>query len=231
MSDDVTVDKILFEDVTQETDYKVLAEKYEKWAEHYLNDEKLAYEVYPDGMVFMHSYEFRMLQSYVRQEHDSVLDVGCGQGIQLMYWLSKGFSTAWGCDISKLMVDACHERGLPCRQVDLNQPYLMMPYLPDGFDIVTCTHVLEHVQDPAGVVKELYRIAKDLVMIVVPVGESYKSESHIHKWNTPQELVDGLGIEEHWICSLEQVISKPEDVAMGQSCYIVVIYKQLSEGP
>jgi len=227
--DNVTVDELLFKDVSQETDDAVLADKYEEWAKHFIADEGLAYEVYPDGKIFVNSYEFRLLQTHIEQSHESILDVGCGRGVQLAYWLTKGFKVAWGCDISPTLVAECQKSGIACRQLDLNKPHLLMPYLPNGFDVVTCLHTLEHLKHPAQVVKELYRIAKELVIITVPVGESYWSESHINTWGNPQELIDGLGVEQHWSCSLEQVISKPKDVEHNYSCYILVIYKKLSE--
>jgi 2-polyprenyl-3-methyl-5-hydroxy-6-metoxy-1,4-benzoquinol methylase len=218
----------LFDDVGQETDHKVLAEKYEKHATLVLpNEEPIS--VHPDGMVFHPSYEFRMLQAYVKQHHDSILDVGCGRGLGMAYWMTKGFSTVWGCDVSETMIEECRKLGLPCREVDLNQPHLLLPYLPNGFDIVISTHVLEHVTNPAVVVKELYRVAKELVMIVVPRGRSYWSKGHINLFNSPEDVVNMLGIEEHWLCSLEEVISKPADVQAGYSCYSLVIYKDKSE--
>ncbi len=218
----------LFDEVDQETDWKVLADVYEEHAKIVLPKEG-PIAVQPDGMVFYPSYEFRLLQAYVKQHHDSILDVGCGRGMAMAYWLTKGFSTVWGCDVSETMVESARSLGLPVRQVDLNQPHMSLPYLPNGFDIVTCTHVLEHVTNPAAVVKELYRVAKEIVMIVVPVQKSYWSEGHINVFNNAKELIDMLDLEEHWMCSLEEVISKPNDVKVNYSCYNLVIYKEKSE--
>ena len=212
-----------------DTDPMVVAQVYERIAKIEVDEEPTKFNVYPDGMIYIPSLEFRAVQTYIKQHHESVLDVGCGRGIHLAYWLTKGFKVAWGCDISPTMVSECQKNGIPCREIDLNRPHLLMPYLPDGFDVVTCLHVLEHVQDPASVVKELFRIAKDLVVIVVPASKSYWSEGHINVWHTPEELVNGLGIEEHWTASLEQLIAKPKDVELGQSCYVLVIYKNLSK--
>ena len=52
----------------------------------------------------------------------------------------------------------------------------MLPKLPfkdKEFDIVTCTHVLEHVLDVAASAKELIRITKNLLLIAVPRQRYY----------------------------------------------------------
>lgn len=48
-----------------------------------------------------------------------------------------------------------------------------MPFVDDAFDFVICSHVLEHVLDPAGVVAELSRVAK-AGYIEVPLAASSK---------------------------------------------------------
>jgi SAM-dependent methyltransferase len=52
----------------------------------------------------------------------------------------------------------------------------MLPNLPfkdNEFDIVTCTHVMEHVLDTAASAKELIRVARSMVLVVVPRQRYY----------------------------------------------------------
>mgnify|MGYP001587430769 CR=1 FL=1 len=70
-----------------------------------------------------------------------ILDLGCGKG---------KMKSAIGVDKEKYPgVDVVH---------DLNVfPY---PFSDNEFDFINCQHILEHVKEPYGMMKEIYRIAK-----------------------------------------------------------------------
>ena len=48
-----------------------------------------------------------------------------------------------------------------------------LPFRDNEFDIVTCTHVMEHVLDVAASAKELIRVARKMILIVVPRQRYY----------------------------------------------------------
>ncbi len=53
----------------------------------------------PNFTVFIGSYAFRLVSNYIKQSHSSILDVGCGRGVQASYWKAKGFDRVEGCDV------------------------------------------------------------------------------------------------------------------------------------
>lgn len=75
-----------------------------------------------------------------------VLDVGCGDKPYFPYFA--------GCAASYVGVDV-----VPGPEVDLVGGAEHLPVADGGFDLVLCTQVLEHVDDPAAAVRELRRVA------------------------------------------------------------------------
>lgn len=71
-----------------------------------------------------------------------------------------------------------------------------MPFADDAFDYAICSHVLEHVTDPAGVVRELTRVAKAGYIEVPEASASKIIDFPSHLWwcrldagTTPPTLV------------------------------------------
>ena len=62
-----------------------------------------------------------------------------------------------------------------------------LPFKRDSFNLIHCSHVLEHVNHPVDAVKELKRVSKKYVVIKVPNAVYYKatpeSKEHIYSWN------------------------------------------------
>jgi SAM-dependent methyltransferase len=194
----------------------------------------------PNFSVFIASYAFRLVSNYVKQSHSSILDVGCGTGVQASYWKTKGFDRVEGCDIGIHFASEYMSRGIPFKTVDLNSEDLVLPYSDNEFDIVTCSHVLEHIKYPKIVVEELVRVSKDLVILTSPMGRSHFSESHIHFWNDPGEVARNI-MPRDWAFSIELVISSLlKDIGAGvdedgipfpivrQMSFIAAIYKQFN---
>lgn len=72
-----------------------------------------------------------------------------------------------GTEFDSTLINNCLRVGIPCKNVDLNASNLLLPYDNNQFDVVTCTEVLEHIKSPGKVVKELIRVAKELVLITL----------------------------------------------------------------
>jgi SAM-dependent methyltransferase len=82
---------------------------------------------------------------------DLVLDVGSGA--------SPNLRANVLCD--KFVADATERGGQPLR---LDRPFFIadaqqLPFADKAFDFVICSHLLEHVEDPAAVLEELQRVA------------------------------------------------------------------------
>jgi 2-polyprenyl-3-methyl-5-hydroxy-6-metoxy-1,4-benzoquinol methylase len=84
-----------------------------------------------------------------------VLDVGCGSGALLARMKALGWEVE-GVEIDPTAAEAARARGVPVRVGTLEQQAF-----PDNhFDAVHSAHVLEHVHDPLGLLRESCRILK-----------------------------------------------------------------------
>ena len=96
--------------------------------------------------------------------HHTILDLGCGPGTitaDFASIVSQG--KVVGGDAVQAVLDEARQnaqsRGLTnitFRLLDAND----LPYPDNSFDIVHCHQVLQHVQDPVGILKEMRRVAK-----------------------------------------------------------------------
>jgi SAM-dependent methyltransferase len=84
-----------------------------------------------------------------------VLDVGCGTGTMLGY-LSR-YGKAEGVDADPEAVQFCHQRGVERVRLVESGP---LPHDPETFDLVTALDVIEHVDDDAGMVREMERVLR-----------------------------------------------------------------------
>jgi len=94
-----------------------------------------------------------------------LLDVGCGNGDSLVQMSAFGWNVE-GIDTNPAMVQVCKERELKVIQGTLED----QNFPSDTFDAITVKHVIEHVYDPLGFLKECHRILKPKgqLMILTP---------------------------------------------------------------
>jgi len=94
-----------------------------------------------------------------------LLDVGFGDGTFLERAKSAGWQVT-GIDPDPVTVEAARKRGLDVRQGSLDAP----GGVAGPFDVVTLSHVIEHVHDPRALVREVHKLLKPggLVWIETP---------------------------------------------------------------
>jgi len=129
---------------------------------------------------------FELLPSDV----NSVLDVGCGDGYLCNELSKKGIGKVEGIDISLNRVKRASElyKGCKFKEADICN----IPYPDNFFDLVTCTEVLEHVDNIEKAIEELKRVSKRYIIATVPNGwpiqkvvcphclKEYFFDGHIH---------------------------------------------------
>jgi SAM-dependent methyltransferase len=95
----------------------------------------------------------------------SLLDYGCGRGETLRLAAEHGMIPL-GTDLDPDCVDLGSRQG---RAVQLDDPHDPTTQFGEkSFDVVTCFHVLEHVDRPKDVLSALGRIARKQVVVAVP---------------------------------------------------------------
>ncbi len=98
------------------------------------------------------------------REGGSILDVGCGNGQHTGWMVNQGWDV-YGVDLSPLACKQAQKAGLNTFCGELAGA----SYPSDYFDVVVVNHVLEHVCDPAGLLRECRRVLKPGGLIIVDV--------------------------------------------------------------
>lgn len=134
-------------------------------------------------------------------EPGRVLDIGCGDGL-LLEELKKNGVMGIGVDISSTSIDICKSRGLDCRWLDISGE---LPFEDSAFDSVILTDVLEHLFQPAEVLKEVHRVTARDVFIAVPNFVSFPARLQVFLGRVPENNTPRDG---HVYWMTQQVISQ-----------------------
>lgn len=98
---------------------------------------------------------------------ESILDVGCGEGFTLQKLKDQGIGKKLeGIEYLDRAIEIGNKihPSLTLKQGTIYE----LPYKDDTFDLVLCTEVLEHLEDPEKALKELKRVTKKYCVISVP---------------------------------------------------------------
>lgn len=101
-------------------------------------------------------------------ESKRALDVGCGEGATLAWLKSQGrCKETWGIEFHPPAADKAREvlDNLIC--VDIERAFPDIP--PGSFDLILCLDVLEHLQDPWGMVDRLSKLLAPGGMFLISV--------------------------------------------------------------
>lgn len=102
------------------------------------------------------------IDSHAALAGKKVLDVGCGGGILSEAMAHRGASVT-GIDMGEAPLNIARLHAL---ETGVNVDYKQIPVeqlaaqMPGEFDVVTCLEMLEHVPDPASIIKACYTLVK-----------------------------------------------------------------------
>jgi len=120
----------------------------------------------------LNSQLITLVQQYVREIAKDknivkILDVGCGEGFisGLVQAHCKNVEIT-GVDYAKEALDIA--RSLNRDITFIEGSIYQIPFEEKSFDIVLCTEVLEHLQNPVEAATELQRVAKRYLLVTVP---------------------------------------------------------------
>jgi 2-polyprenyl-3-methyl-5-hydroxy-6-metoxy-1,4-benzoquinol methylase len=117
----------------------------------------------------MTGFERALDELFTSAAPDSVLDVGCGEGVLTARWAERlGTRPVVGIDLADPKLEAQwaarRRENLEFRAV----PAQELPFADDQFDLAAAIEVLEHVPDPDHTLAEMARVAKRYLLVSVP---------------------------------------------------------------
>jgi 2-polyprenyl-3-methyl-5-hydroxy-6-metoxy-1,4-benzoquinol methylase len=162
-----------------------------------MNSKHLPYEIDPtkDRSHYYETYwkevGLRLLLRHRAAGGATVLDYGCGRGEALKIYGDAGFQVT-GADVDPECVRLAGRLG---KAVSLNPDDPVAQFGRKSFDVVTCFHVLEHVDSPRKTLGELAAIARQHVVLAVPnlrylnrlftrqIDLRLVNEGHLQSWD------------------------------------------------
>lgn len=128
----------------------------------------------------------------------SVLDVGCGKGhlLSLVHQAYPELSLQ-GADFVK--------RDLPQSIAFVEAEATDLPFPDKSFDVVLCTHTIEHIYNAGDLVKELKRVARQKIIIITPKQRYfyYTLDEHILFFPQSEMLSSLVGLEQYECSNVE----------------------------
>ena len=94
-----------------------------------------------------------LLQVLASAEPTKVLDAACGQGSLALRLQELG----WDVHCADIMPELFKVPDLPVKKANLNRA---LPYADAEFDAVVCANAMHRLFNPAGAVREFYRILR-----------------------------------------------------------------------
>lgn len=123
----------------------------------------------------------------------TILDAGCGEGFTMDKLIKFGIGKkVEGIEYEKdaLTIGRKLFPNLTLKEGSVYD----MPYKDNSFDLVVCTEVLEHVNEPLRVLKEVLRVSKKNIIISVPnepffmLGNFIRGKDLLHLGNNPGHI-------------------------------------------
>ena len=141
----------------------------EEFSEIYRNLDCLAYDRPTD----MNMPSIKYLVSMFDKDAKTLLDVGCGRGFLLNYIGENTGLKTTGCDL--------YDNVATLKNSDYKKGTIYkLPFEDNSFDVVTCSHTIEHLRELPEAIKELKRVARKKLIIVTPSQRYYFFTMDLH---------------------------------------------------
>jgi 2-polyprenyl-3-methyl-5-hydroxy-6-metoxy-1,4-benzoquinol methylase len=146
----------------------------------------------------MGRFESDLDELFARAAPDSVLDVGCGEGVLTERWAAQlGSGRVLGIDLEdpKLAAEwAGRQReNLSFRAVTPGE----MPFEENEFDLAAAIEVLEHVPNPTQTLSQMARVARRHLLVSVPREPLWRA-LNLARGAYVRELGNTPGHLNHW---------------------------------
>ncbi len=108
------------------------------------------------------------IEEVVKLDHDlNILDIGTGSNGFPGWLVKNGYENVKSCDIDDYR---SYSLDIPFEKIDVS--FEKFPYDDGEFDVIFCLNVLEHVENPFNMFREVNRVLKSngLFVIAIPNG-------------------------------------------------------------
>lgn len=157
----------------------------------------IPYELDPDssrGAFYENHWKkvsLELLLKHCDPKGKTVLDYGCGRGETLNLFAQAGFRVE-GTDVDPECVRRAGRFG---KTMILQPENVLGQFGQKSYDVVTCFHVLEHVENPRKTLSELAQVARLYLALAVPnlrrlngvfhnkVDKNMINEGHLQAWD------------------------------------------------
>jgi 2-polyprenyl-3-methyl-5-hydroxy-6-metoxy-1,4-benzoquinol methylase len=117
----------------------------------------------------MNGFESTLDELWHRAAPQSILDVGCGEGVLTEQWADKlGSGRIVGIDLDDPKLKAEWEKRQRANLEYRVEDATHLSFADNEFDLASAIEVLEHVPDPERTVAEMARVAKSWLLVSVP---------------------------------------------------------------
>ena len=168
----------------------------------------------------------RMMDGFERSLEDlfalaapqSVLDVGCGEGVLTERWAAEhAEARVVGVDLADPKLEAhWRNRRLPNLEFAVSRAE-QLPFAADEFDLVTAIEALEHIPQPEIVLGEMTRVARGHLLVSVPREPLWRG-LNIARGGYLRELGNTPGHVNHWSKrGFIELLSRYGEVAVARS--------------
>lgn len=132
----------------------------------------------------INSYHLSLIENLLQNSKSvNVLDLGCGTGF-LINRIDKIFSSSKlvGIDFNAPSKESIksNSRNNQIQFICGDIKSSLLNFSDNHFEIVLCTHVLEHLSNPKEILFQLRRVVKEKLIIICPLEKEYKWGMNYH---------------------------------------------------
>lgn len=137
----------------------------------------------------------------------SIVEIGCGNGVNLLRLEELGYKYVSGCDLSSKLVEICLNKNLNVVEGDICN----LQYADNSYDVTLCIAVLHHlstVELKKCAIRELVRITKDNGLIFITVNSHFEWTKYVKINNNGDIMI------KQWDCDLFYHLFEPEELTL-----------------